>query len=237
MSTLYQLFTQYSALPKVQQEQKISVLRQNNPRLAKQLESLLPHSKVSFDDILQNLQQSFAVQNETELRMGRLINNKYQIKSLLGQGGMSDVYLAKRIDGLIEHNVAIKYFALADSHENALSMIKKEAQLLANLDHQFIASFIDIGLDNHQEPNIMMEYIDGITLYQFLQSQPSEHEKNKVNETLKIAIEHANSKGIEHGDLSKNNVLVDREGNANIVDFDIANCDNSIINDRQSLCV
>lgn len=237
MSTLYQLFTQYSSLPKEQQEHKITVLKKNSPVLAKQLESLLPHSSISCDDILQNLQQSFSVQDETELRMGRLINNKYQIQSLLGQGGMSDVYLAKRIDGLIEHNVAIKYFALANSHETALNMIKKEAQLLANLDHQFIASFIDIGLDNHQEPNIMMEYIDGITLYQFLQLQPNEYEKNQVNETLKVAIEHARRKGIEHGDLSKNNVLVDRDGNANIVDFDIANFDGSKINDRQAICV
>lgn len=236
MSTLYQLFTQYSTLPKKQQDQETALLQQHNPILAKQLSSLLSHSDACCNDIVEHLHQSFTEQEETKLRLGRLINSKYQIKSLLGQGGMSDVYLAKRIDGLIEHTVAIKYFALADSHETALNMIKKEAQLLAKLDHQFIASFIDIGLDNHQEPNIMMEYIDGITLYQFLQSQPSEHEKNQVNATLKTAIEHAKNKGIEHGDLSENNVLVDRDGNANVVDFDIASCVDSKISNSKILC-
>ena len=135
---------------------------------------------------------------------------------------MRDVYKAKRIDGLIKHEVAVKYFALAQSYEVALAMIQKEAQILANLDLQFIASFIDIGHDDHQEPNIMMEYINGITLFEFLHSDPSEEATEQVNKTLNSAIEHAQEQGIEHGDLSQNNVLVDHNGNANIIDFDIA---------------
>ncbi|MBA6356634.1 MULTISPECIES: protein kinase domain-containing protein [unclassified Colwellia] len=237
MSLLYELFTEYSSLPKELLAQKMTQLHQQNSTVATELSCLLEHSGSSANEMLEYLHLGIINNEDTSIRIGRLINNKYQIQSLIGQGGMSDVYLAKRIDGLIEHTVAIKYFALADSNKTALNMIKKEAQLLANLDHQFIASFIDIGHDDHQEPNIMMEYINGITLYEFLNSSPSEAAKNKVDETLKTAIAHAKSKAITHGDLTKNNVLVDINGNANIVDFDIANFTDSTTNDTQPLCV
>ncbi|MBA6352713.1 protein kinase domain-containing protein [Colwellia sp. BRX9-1] len=237
MSLLYQLFTQYSSLPKKLLAQKMIQLHQKNPIIATKLSSILKNSDTSVNGMLEYLHLGIINNEDTSIRIGRLINNKYQIQSLIGQGGMSDVYLAKRIDGLIEHTVAIKYFALADSNKTALNMIKKEAQLLANLDHQFIASFIDIGHDDHQEPNIVMEYIEGITLYEFLNTSPNEEAKNKVEETLQTAIEHAKIKGITHGDLSKNNVLVDINGNANIVDFDIANFIDSTTNYTKPLCV
>jgi serine/threonine-protein kinase len=237
MSELYQLFSEFNPLPLEEQKQEIARLAKKNPQLADELTSLLLYGNTEVSALIEPLYQSLAEQEDGQTRIGRLINNKYKITTLLGQGGMSDVYEAKRIDGLIEHTVAIKYFALADSNNTALNMIKKEAQILANLDHQSIASFIDIGHDNHQEPNIMMEYIDGITLYEFLNTSPSEEAKEQVNSSLKAAIEHAKSKGVEHGDLSKNNVLVDVNGNANIVDFDIASVTDSTIKNMNSLCV
>ncbi len=222
MSELYQLFSEFNPLPLEKQKKKIELLATKNQQLADELANLLTYSNTKISALIEPLYQSLAEHEDGQTRIGRLINNKYKITKLLGQGGMSDVYLAQRIDGLINHTVAIKYFALADSNNTALKMIKKEAQILADLDHHHIASFIDISHDNHQEPNIMMEYIDGITLYEFLNTSPSEEAKEQVNTSLKSAIEHAKSKGIEHGDLSKNNVLVDINGNANIIDFDIA---------------
>jgi len=236
MPTLYQLFSEYSELSKKQQELKLSWLQQSKPAIAKELASLLCNQDASVNNIISYLQGSLIEDEDADFRIGRLINNKYQITTLLGQGGMSDVYQAKRIDGLIEHTVAVKYFALADSNNTALNMIKKEAQILADLDHHHIASFIDISHDDHQEPNIMMEYIDGITLYEFHHTSPSEEAKEQVNTSLKSAIEHAKSKGIEHGDLSKNNVLVDTNGNANIIDFDMASYTSPKVKDTLLLC-
>ncbi|AAZ24449.1 protein kinase domain-containing protein [Colwellia psychrerythraea] len=237
MSLLYKLFTEYSSLPKELLAQKMTQLHQQNPTVATELSRLLDYRGTSVNEMLEYLHLGIINNEDTSIRIGRLINNKYKITKLLGQGGMSDVYLAERTDGLINHTIAVKYFALADSNNTALKMIKKEAQILADLDHHHIASFIDISHDNHQEPNIMMEYIDGITLYEFLNTSPSEEAKEQVNTSLKAAIEHAKSKGVEHGDLSKNNVLVDINGNANIVDFDIANFSDSTTNDTQPLCV
>jgi serine/threonine-protein kinase len=135
---------------------------------------------------------------------------------------MSDVYKAIRCDGLIEHTVAVKYFSLADTFETALQMIKKEAQILAKLDHHHIASFIDIGHDNNDEPNIMMEYIEGQTLFSYLKTEPNPSSLSQVYSTLDEAKAYVENQGVIHGDISLNNVLVDNNGNANIIDFDIA---------------
>lgn len=227
MSKLYQLFSELSNLSKEQQRIKLSNLEQTDSVLTKKLSSLLCNQNATVDSIFNKIQENLIESNEHNLRIGRLINNKYQITKLLGQGGMSDVYKAKRIDGIIEHTVAVKYFALADSYKTALEMLQKEAQILADLDHHHIASFIDIGHDNSEEPNIMMEYIEGITLYEFLNTTPKDKAKHQVNTTLLAAIEYAKSKGVEHNDISKNNVLIDKQGNANIIDFDIASYQHS----------
>jgi len=229
MSELYQLFSELNFLPLDEQKQQLERLAKKKPQLAEELASLLTYRNTKVSALIEPLYQTLAEHEESHTRIGRVINNKYKITKLLGQGGMSDVYQAKRIDGLIEHTVAIKYFALADSSNTALNMIKKEAQILADLDHHHIASFIDIGHDNHQEPNIMMEYINGMTLFEFLNSGPSEEARVRVNQTLTSAIEYAKSKGVEHDDLSKSNVLVDINGNANIIDFDIAKYERSLI--------
>jgi len=236
MTEIYQLFSEFNLLPLEEQKQEIERLAKQKPQLANELASLLTYRNIKISTLIEPLYQTLAEHEDGQTRIGRVINNKYKITTLLGQGGMSDVYQAKRIDGLIEHTVAIKYFALADSSNTALNMIKKEAQILANLDHQFIASFIDIGHDNHQEPNIMMEYINGITLFEFLNSGPSEVAKEQVNQTLNSAIAHAKEQGIEHGDLSKNNVLVDINGNANIIDFDIASYTTAKVKDSLVAC-
>lgn len=222
MSQLYELYTELSNSSEAVQQKKLDQLARLQSDSAHQLKALLNNSDNSLENLIMTMHQSFIELENAEARIGRIIDNKYQITQLLGQGGMSDVYKARRIDGLIEHEVAIKYFALAESNEVAFAMIKKEAQILAKLDHQFIASFIDIGLDAHDEPNIMMEYIEGITLAEFLTTSPDNDAIEQVNESLSMAIEHATSRGFEHGDLSKNNVLIDKFGNANVVDFDIA---------------
>jgi len=101
-------------------------------------------------------------------------------------------------------------------------MIRKEAQMLAKLDHHFIASFLDVGHDNNNEPNIMMEYIEGETLFTYLKANPLPPELARVYSTLDEAKSYAEKHGVVHGDISLNNVLVDKYGNANIIDFDIA---------------
>lgn len=222
MNDLYELFQKLSVIEEPLNSAEYIQLKKDSPSVAKKLASLLNHNNTSIDVLLEKLYTPLIVDDNADSRIGRTINNKYKITALLGQGGMSDVYKAIRFDGLIEHTVAVKYFSLADSFTVALEMIKKEAQILSKLDHHYIASFIDIGHDDHEEPNIMMEYIEGQTLFSYLKTKPNTDEVAHVYSTLDEATVYAENQGIIHGDISQNNVIVDINGNANIIDFDMA---------------
>jgi serine/threonine-protein kinase len=222
MNDLYELFQKLAIIDKPMQSNFFSQLQNEYPKKAKKLAQLLKHYGVSTDVLIEKIFSPLTTVDKPELRLGRFIGNKYKIIELIGQGGMSDVYKAIRCDGLIEHTVAVKYFSLSDTFQTALQMIKKEAQILALLDHHFIASFLDIGHDDNNEPNIMMEYVQGQTLHSFLKTIPDDTVLSQVYATLDEAKAYVEKQGVTHGDISLNNVLVDKNGNANIIDFDIA---------------
>ncbi|GLR69444.1 serine/threonine protein kinase [Agaribacter marinus] len=222
MSKLYTLFQELAKSDDPLHCKTYIELTVSQPELATKLERLLRHIERPLDDLTDRIYDEIMLSDNPISRLGRTIDNKYKIVELLGQGGMSDVYKATRSDGLIEHSVAVKYFSLAHSSDDALDMVTKEAQILATLDHHLIATFLDIGHDDHQEPNIMMEYIEGQTLFAFLRNENNPQALEKVHKTLNEAKDYLKRKGIVHGDINHNNVLVDNNGCANIIDFDIA---------------
>lgn len=222
MSNFYDLFIELSKEPNPEVSEIYKNLVQHSPKKASKLLNLLSHKQKDADLLFEKIYEPLMQMDDPDNRIGRLINGKYRLIELIGQGGMSDVYKAERIDGLIEQVVAVKYFSLAHSYDDAMVTIKGEAQILEKLDHQHIASFIDVGFDETGEPNILMEYIAGETLHRFLQSNPEPKTLKKIEHTFRQALAHAESKGVKHGDISLNNVLVDHDGNANIIDFDIA---------------
>lgn len=223
MNVLYELFNTLSLVDEPLLSAEYLQLQAKSPDVAKKLASLLKHQDSSVVTLAEKIYRPLLSLDNSAVRLGRVIDNKYEIIELIGQGGMSDVYKAHRIDGLIQHTVAVKYFALADSFDTALHTIKKEAQILANLDHHHIVSFLDIGFDDNGEPHIMMEYIEGETLFKFLKNKPSQPAISQAYSTLNKVKTYISSQGVEHGDINPNNVLVDNYGNANIIDFDLAN--------------
>jgi len=222
MNELYDQFQMFSQIEDPLHSAKYLEFKANKPELAKRLNSLLSHNNTEIEVLHEKIYAPLLPLDNPELRLGRIIDGKYKIVELIGQGGMSDVYKAIRCDDLIKHTVAVKYFSLADNFLTALEMIKNEAQILALLDHHYIASFIDIGHDDNDEPNVMMEYIEGQTLFSYLKKSPETTSLTQVYATLEEAKVYVENKGIIHGDISLNNVLVDNNGNANIIDFDIA---------------
>ncbi|MFT6329371.1 MAG: serine/threonine-protein kinase [Bermanella sp.] len=222
MNDLYELFQKLSALEEPLHSATYIQLKSEKPDTAKQLAKLLRHSQTPTEILVERIYKPLLSVDQPESRIGRIIDFKYEIVELIGQGGMSDVYKAIRCDDLIEHEVAVKYFSLAHSFSSALAMLKKEAQILSKLDHHHIASFIDIGYDDIGEPHIMMEYIEGQTLFSFLKKKVDEKTLSRIYITLDEALDYAGKQGVIHGDISQNNVLIDKNGNANIIDFDIA---------------
>lgn len=156
------------------------------------------------------------------LERGFFINNRYEILSRVGAGGMSDVYKAK--DHKLNRNVAIKVLKNEFSKDkNFVSKFRVEAQSAASLIHPNIVNVYDVGEDAGLY-YIVMELIEGITLKSYIDKKG----KLSVKETISIAIQIAN--GIEcahnnqivHRDIKPQNIMISREGKVKVTDFGIA---------------
>lgn len=153
--------------------------------------------------------------------MEKVIKNRYEIIRPVGSGGMAEVFLAH--DNLLDRNVAVKMLRdqfVAD--KDLLEQFKTEAKSAARLIHPYIINIYDV-ISEGDIQYIIMEYVDGITLKDYLK----EH-KLPLNAVLEIAVrladalKHAHSRNIIHCDIKPQNILIDKNLNPKITDFGIA---------------
>src|SRR4029450_12431302 len=145
----------------------------------------------------------------------------YKLISLLGSGGMGEVYLAT--DTKLGRRVAIKVLSPAlISDERANKRLIKEARAAATLDHANICAIHEVGEDDGRG-FIVMQFLDGETLQQRLK-----RERLSIDESLRLAaqvaeaIADAHSHGIIHRDIKPGNVMVTTRGTAKVMDFGLA---------------
>ena len=150
-----------------------------------------------------------------------ILNRRYEILRTIGQGGMAEVYLAHDI--LLDREVAIKVLRDQFVADKALvDQFRREAKSAARLKHPYIISIHDVVSEGGKE-YIVMEYVESITLKEYLQSN-----KLSLNAVLEIgvrladALQHAHSKNIVHCDIKPHNILIDKNLNPKIADFGIA---------------
>ena len=154
--------------------------------------------------------------------VGKRINDRYKILELIGGGGMSNVYLAQ--DMILNREVAIKILRYDFSNEENLHRrFQREVLSATSLAHPNIVSVYDVG-DDGEMHYIVMEYIKGKTLKQYIQefSPLSPARSTHIMKQLTSAISHAHDNGIIHRDIKPQNILVDQDGNVKITDFGIA---------------
>ena len=153
---------------------------------------------------------------------GKIIDGRYEIIEEVGRGGMAIVYLAKCL--VLNRYVAIKVLRPEyREDEEFIKRFKIEAQSAGNLSHQNIVSVYDVGNENDTE-YIVMEYVEGITLKQYLSAKGVLPEKEAVDFASQICagLEYAHKKGIVHKDIKPENILITKESILKITDFGIA---------------
>ena len=160
--------------------------------------------------------------NKVNWRIGKVLDNRYEIKAVVGVGGMAVVY--KALDVKLKRNVAIK--VLQDDvamDEESRRRFRTEYQAVAMLSHPNIRAVYDVVASGDTE-YIVMEYVDGINLKQYLKKRDALTWKEALHFASQIAraLSHAHSKGIIHMDIKPQNIMLPKDGTAKVADFGIA---------------
>jgi eukaryotic-like serine/threonine-protein kinase len=153
---------------------------------------------------------------------GKRISGRYRIIKLIGGGGMANVYLAH--DVILDREVAIKMLRIDFANEEEfIKRFQREAQSATSLTHPNIVSIYDVGEEDDLY-YIVMEYVHGMTLKQYIQQHSPVHVDKALDimKQLTLAMSHAHQNHIVHRDIKPHNILLDEEGNVKITDFGIA---------------
>jgi serine/threonine protein kinase/Tfp pilus assembly protein PilF len=155
----------------------------------------------------------------------------YRVLRTLGVGGMGEVFLAERADAEFEQQVAIKVVYGGAIARNVQSRLRIERQILAQLDHPNIAHLLDGGSLPDGTAYIVMEYVDGIPIDAFCDSNRLDIEARlKLFQTVCAAVHYAHQNLIVHRDLKPSNILVTAAGVPKLLDFGIA----KLLDERQA---
>src|SRR5699024_2764671 len=156
------------------------------------------------------------------MRKGHLLNDRYEIKRMIGGGGMANVYLAW--DTILDREVAVKVLRTEYANETEfITRFDREAQAASSLTHPNIVSIYDVG-EEDDVLYMVMEYIDGMTLKEYIQN----YHPIPVDQAIDImkqiasAIALAHEHNIVHRDIKPQNILIDNDGNVKVTDFGIA---------------
>ncbi|MEV6314138.1 Stk1 family PASTA domain-containing Ser/Thr kinase [Streptomyces sp. NPDC051776] len=156
----------------------------------------------------------------------RRLGGRYELGSVLGRGGMAEVYLAH--DTRLGRTVAVKTLRADLARDPSFqARFRREAQSAASLNHPSIVAVYDTGedyVDNVSIPYIVMEYVDGSTLRELLHSGRKLLPERSLEMTIGIlqALEYSHRAGIVHRDIKPANVMLTRTGQVKVMDFGIA---------------
>jgi serine/threonine protein kinase len=147
----------------------------------------------------------------------------YVLDGLLGRGGMGVVYLAHRADGEFEQKVAIKLIDLPMATSTFRERFRQERQILAGLQHPYIARLLDGGVTSNDDPYLVMEFVDGVPIHRYC-----ERENLSLQQRLKLflqvceAVQFAHQNFVVHHDLKPDNILIAADGAPRLLDFGTA---------------
>lgn len=192
-------------------------LARSDPALAAQLEQLLRR----MDDL--DSDEFMAVSPGARVagaQTAGVVVGAYTLLQVLGQGGMGQVWLARRTDDHYQAEVAIKFLAVHRLGRGEALRFRREGQALARLDHPHIARLLDAGVVQGQ-PYLVMELVNGLPLDAYMAglNLPA---RLRLFQAVLAAVAHAHGRLVLHRDLKPSNILVTPEGQVKLLDFGVA---------------
>ena len=180
-----------------------------------------PHHGVADSDLADSDRgRGAADPTEQDATVGRQIGG-YRIVSLIGRGGMGQVFLAERPD--VGKRVAVKLLQSELASQEDVRRFLRERRVLAGLEHPNIVPLFDAGVTAEGMPYFAMEFVDGVSIIEHCRRQGLPlATRVRLFQTVCAAVEHAHQNLIVHRDLKPSNILVDRDGTVKLLDFGIA---------------
>ncbi len=147
----------------------------------------------------------------------------YRIEREIDQGGMGTVYLASRTDDVFRRRVAIKVLNPGMASANLVRRFRSERQILASLDHPYIARLFEGGTTADGRPYLVMEYIEGLPVDEYCDRRRlSVRQRLELFRKICSAVHYAHQNLVVHRDVKPSNILVTEDGEPRLLDFGIA---------------
>ncbi|MEO8433145.1 MAG: serine/threonine-protein kinase [Acidobacteriota bacterium] len=230
ISRAREIFPDLADLAPADAEARIARLEGDDPDLARALRKLLAADRAAGDfldggaagfapDLLENL--SAASAPPVEDRVGSTVG-PWRLVSVLGRGGMGEVYRAERADGEFEQRVALKLLRPGAASDSLRRRFLQERQVLARLEHPNIARLLDGGTDDGR-PYFVLELVEGKPIDEYCRDH-----RLSIDERLRLvivccdAVASAHRRLVVHRDLKPSNILVTEDGDVKLLDFGIA---------------
>jgi eukaryotic-like serine/threonine-protein kinase len=203
-----------------ERERWLEHMRASDPALADDLGVLLrSHSAVAEEGFLADVAQWA----QRDVTLAGMTVGAYTLDAAIGQGGMGSVWRAHRSDGRFEGVAAVKLLNLALIGRRGVERFRREASVLARLQHPNIARLLDAGITQLGQPYLVLEYVHGECIDDYCDKRAlSVDARLRLFVEVLAAVEHAHASLIVHCDIKPSNLLVTGDGAVKLLDFGIA---------------
>lgn len=208
------------------QRDALDTIRSSDPDLAREVERLLAHADATSGPLDRGFVATRHLVADApsarETQAGDVVGG-FTLKSVLGRGGMGEVWLAERTHAGFRQRAALKLLHAGLNHADLKRRFQQECRILAQLSHPRIAAFIDGGVTGDGRPWYAMAFVEGEALGDYVaRVQPDVRARVRLLVEICEALAHAQAQLVVHRDLKPSNILVDAAGHAHLLDFGIA---------------
>ena len=217
-STLSPLLDELLELTGHSRALRLAQIQGSDPDLAQELESLMALEDERPDFMSQPVVDAslFAAQPDQEI-------GPYRLVEPIGEGGMGQVWLAMRADGLYERRVALKLLRPGLGDAGLHARFTRERQILARLGHAHIARLLDAGTSQDGQPYLALDYVRGDPITDYANKRALDvRTRLHLFSQVCAAVSHAHANLVVHRDLKPSNILVTASGEVCLLDFGIA---------------
>ena len=216
------LFPQASTLPSAERAAYLDQHCAKEPRVRQEIEAMLSAADTGDDWLKRPVAVSAPERMADTLPAGTRLG-AWEIKALIGHGGMGEVYLAERADGAFSMRAAVKLLKRDLIADRNTERFLRERRVLAGLSHPNIARVLDAGATGDGHPYLVMEYVHGARITDYSRMQAlAPKAVVLLMQAVAEAVAEAHRQRIVHRDLKPANVLVTQDGQVKLLDFGIA---------------